>query len=841
MKKSCIDIALEKHPDAERADVEALYESLSEKRAEAFLEGLSNPESKFALKAKRLLENYQMQLIQQDVMKRETIVKIAKLEAFISDPAFGNRGEGLAAAIGGTFKKVEGGRLGVGMRQKAMRNMLRTAFTLKLGDPALEKIFMSGAIEREIMIETENLAKGKTSPITKSAEAFKIAQAVHHVNRLQLQQLRASGVFINDLHGYVMMQGHNPEKLKSVGKEKWVASTLDMLNHDKTFFRDFYKENPIKYLEAVYDDLVNGNADKLLSESLDEMGSLTRSPANMAKKAALGRSLYFKDASMFYEYNKMFGMKTLSEQVYSSMEATARNAAAIERFGSNPYGAIDRLMDGMTQPEKDKIDLLVKQMDGSVDRGGDSPAAMVGRGYRITQRLSKLSMSAISNMNDFVTRALNMNINGKNFFSALGETFSTFIDNLPEAKRRETLELTAVYAETMNNSMYSDLADTDSPVGFMAKTLSTMEKAQDTFFDIVQLRRMVQANTAGNAQALARQVGMHIDKSFADIDSDLGRTLMGYGIGPMEWEIFKHGKQVAEDGRTYVGYGKLSKVSDDVVREILEKGGSLGKELQLRQISKFRQEAQNKLTTYFNDMTSIAMSEAGLKENAYVLKRGMNVDSVTGQLYRSALLFKTFPVTYAMNTVLNSFQRKFVEQNSAGRRAAVTNTLIPFMGATLVVGYVAESAREMLKNKTPADPLSKETIARVITRSGFAGIYGDFLLGEYDSRRGRSFLTAAAGPLGGQIEDLFSMKGEILSEDKPGGKTKLQKVSGIAMKLAASNIPGSNFPPLKAGLDYLLLDHIEKTLQGAESVRERKFKEMKRMKLQGQSPLVGGG
>jgi hypothetical protein len=62
-----------------------------------------------------------------------------------------------------------------------------------------------------------------------------------------------------------------------------------------------------------------------------------------------------------------------------------------------------------------------------------------------------------------------------------------------------------------------------------------------------------------------------------------------------------------------------------------------------------------------------------------------------------------------------------------------------------VLGYAAMTAKDMLKGKTPRDPKDPNTIIKAFTQGGGAGIYGDFLFGEYN-RFGQSPLETAAGP-----------------------------------------------------------------------------------------------
>jgi len=85
---------------------------------------------------------------------------------------------------------------------------------------------------------------------------------------------------------------------------------------------------------------------------------------------------------------------------------------------------------------------------------------------------------------------------------------------------------------------------------------------------------------------------------------------------------------------------------------------------------------------------------------------------------------------------------------------------------------------------------------------GGAGIYGDFLVGEF-SRFGRSFWETALGPTAGTVGDVVG----LWNQAKQG-----QDPSAEAFQAALSHTPFLNLFYVKPALDYLVLYQVQEAL-----------------------------
>lgn len=122
--------------------------------------------------------------------------------------------------------------------------------------------------------------------------------------------------------------------------------------------------------------------------------------------------------------------------------------------------------------------------------------------------------------------------------------------------------------------------------------------------------------------------------------------------------------------------------------------------------------------------------------------------------------------------------------------------------ATTVLGYGAMAVKDLLKGRTPRDPTDWKTILAAMTQGGGAGIYGDFLFGEFN-RFGRTPLESAAGPSLGAASDTLRLWSQLVRGEADGGD---------ALRLALGNTPFVNLFYVRPTLDYLILWDIQEAI-----------------------------
>ena len=124
------------------------------------------------------------------------------------------------------------------------------------------------------------------------------------------------------------------------------------------------------------------------------------------------------------------------------------------------------------------------------------------------------------------------------------------------------------------------------------------------------------------------------------------------------------------------------------------------------------------------------------------------------------------------------------------------------------MGYIANATKDVLKGREPREVFSRERAFKSFTEAfvagGGAGIYGDFLFGEYN-RYGQSLTQTLAGPTFGTADDIARIYGSMMSGD-------IDKAGERAVNFAFRNLPGANLFYLKMGIDYLFLHGISEMM-----------------------------
>jgi hypothetical protein len=145
------------------------------------------------------------------------------------------------------------------------------------------------------------------------------------------------------------------------------------------------------------------------------------------------------------------------------------------------------------------------------------------------------------------------------------------------------------------------------------------------------------------------------------------------------------------------------------------------------------------------------------------------------------------------------------------------------MIGTTVMGYLSMSLKDILKGKSPAEVFDEDnglnfkTFQRAFLQGGGAGIYGDFVLGEFN-RFGQSPLETFAGPTFGLANDTLKLAAKI----RDG---KVDATTTGAFRILVSNTPFANLFYTKAALDYFFIYGImEHTNPGYLRRMERRIK-----------------
>jgi len=229
-----------------------------------------------------------------------------------------------------------------------------------------------------------------------------------------------------------------------------------------------------------------------------------------------------------------------------------------------------------------------------------------------------------------------------------------------------------------------------------------------------------------------------------------------------------------------------------------------------REIDLYRDGLKTKASGIFLDRSTYAVIEPDARQRAF-MKQGFMAGTGPGEAIRFIGQFKAFPIAILDKAV--GRELSFFKEGQNLRGIMGVSRLVAM---SIVFGYIAMTAKDLLKGRSPKDPKKWKTISASILQGGGLGIYGDFLFQQ--SRTGLEKLATAAGPAFTEASKVVSALTYVLNGD-------LNKAGKQAYRSIRDNIPFLNLFYVKTAFDYLIGYQIMEMMSPGSLKRiERKMK-----------------
>jgi len=693
--------------------------------------------------------------------------------------------DSVRAMLEGIERPIAGVRNSIEAQKNAVKSIQLSEFVGKMTRENLMTIFADGDLSDEIGAALWELSN-KRKPKGGNKEANRIAEIIHEVRDGQRVRMNKAGADIAEVSGYIMPQRHDIVGMLKAGKEKWVADMMGLLDTARTFGGDY--EDLGDALRSAYDAMVTGVR---LTDPLEKNAKLFQfsGPANLAKKLSRSRELHFKDYASWKQWNDTYGMKSLHEGVIEAMARDAESTAMLERFGTNPEAMVKAAVDSSIKANRAKLKAgdgtqakIQTMIDGMMEKQkipADAKLANIGSNIRAYNSLTKLGGALISSITDIPMKALEYHYQGKNFLSATSKAMIDTAYGFKSKKERvEFASMLGVYMESVVGDVGARFSAFDDVQGKAAKV-------QRLFFRLNGLTWWTDNHKAAFARTMAHDLGLKAGKGFDQLDSDTKRLFGNYDITSADWDKMRAGVMKLEDGRAYV-------LSENI---------------------KDKKVAQ-KLVTYILDRQESAVITPGAREQRLATFGNLQRGTPAGEAVRLLMQFKNFPLTIGTKVFGRAVYGK-------GKLDVPAMAYLMLMSGTF--GYLAGAMKDMVKGKTPKDPMKLETVYASLAQGGGLGIMGDLLLSDA-SGFGRSASSIMAGPTLGKVDEIF----KIYAAGIRGGGSKRQ-----AVMTAVNSIPFNNLFYTRAALDQLILLQMQEELNPGYLRRTQRNAE----KTYGQKPL----
>lgn len=213
-----------------------------------------------------------------------------------------------------------------------------------------------------------------------------------------------------------------------------------------------------------------------------------------------------------------------------------------------------------------------------------------------------------------------------------------------------------------------------------------------------------------------------------------------------------------------------------------------------------REDLAVRLQTLLTDRMNYAIVSPDARSRA-VTTAGTQRGTAAGEIARAVMQFKSFGVAFTQRT-LGREAFGYGARRLSEIRARELKGIAMLLVSTTAFGYLAMTAKDLAKGRTPRRPDDWKTFAAAMQQGGGFGIYGDFLFGEA-SRFGSSPLATLTGPTVGKVEDVWNLIQAAKQGKDPSAK---------AFRFLINNTPFVNLFYTRLALDYALFYQIQEAL-----------------------------
>lgn len=737
------------------------------------------------------------------------------MTAFKNNPALG-----LETWVAGSQRAKDKARAGALQVQASLQKQYLSGFLMDVERTGHMSLLSSGSMDRDISRALWSLGQegGDRLLSRLPKEAVDLAKVIRKWQEVTRNDANAAGAWIGKRDDYIVRQSHDSERIARAGYDEWATMARDKFDIPRMMAEHGVTDDD-QMLRATYANLSTGNH---LKATPDSVASAFKGPGNMAKKLSQERSIVFKDADSWFDYNERFGTGNLRESVLSGLTHSADSIGLMRTMGTNPRAMFEAVKSDLQlelkaagayddvrsiDAKSGEYERYLSAADGSMNIAGNHLWARRSANVRAWISLSKLGGMVLSQLNDVAVYASGARYQGRGFFTGMTEAVTGLGRSLAPPERRELASALGVVLDNMAGEL--GRVGSFAEGGTMSGLLQRFMKLNGSTW---WTSRMRTSAAFGMSHHLALQSG----KEWGAIGPDYQRVLGLYGIGEPEWKAIRQASKRHVDDLDYITPDEVRLLSDDVMRGYVGQAASDG------ELNRERQALADKVALYFTDQTETLALEPDAKTRA-ILLQGTNSGTVIGEMMRFLMQFKSFTGAYMQRIMGRELFGRGYEGDSV--LGALRNGNGEFTGlASLIVtstlmGYGSMVLKDVVKGRTPRDPTESpadaaKIFAAAMVQGGGAGIYGDFLFGEA-SRSGGGTVETLAGPAISTLAGGVDLYHRAIHGDD---------VAATAFNGVINNTPFLNLFYLRTALNYMILyDAQERLNPGYLSRMERRM------------------
>lgn len=700
------------------------------------------------------------------------------------------------------------------------------------------------------------LSEKKDMPADFDKDAWTLAKALHENDEFMRQTANDLGADIGWLDGFFGKQWHDATRIVANMAEH-AAMLKTHVNWLKTF--DWLNDVPVRDRERIIDEIIpniqNNIAKKLpIAEGItpnDYIGHLGKG-RRVASSVEKHRILKFNDAEAWIDYNRSFGQDGILGGTWENVDRYSRIAAQLEILGTKPESSLLSIIGtyrkelgdikaGVDKKVRKELDFWKKQDPTKADNatagvwrvvtGQDSipenlTLAAAGSAVRNLNNVRLLGQAVIASLSDPIIGIMTMvNNYGYNIFQAwgmqLGDVFRT-ID--PKLHKEFAGQLEAIMDGMTQYAGNRFEGDMNVP--------GRLSRMSNNFFKVSGLTWWTNNLKRGAAVRIANMLGEFSSKSFGDLNRNAQRTLTVYGLDK-HWDVIREHMTMTQDGKKYVIANRAENIPDNILDSLIGKekiDGAIAaaNEINLsadEAVARLRRQQRNSIEMSVRTMMAKEIDTMVLtpdsKTRMYQAWKGTRAGTVSGEVARSVMQFKSFPISFIQKVLypmLLGNSERFWSTNDIGNRFLNTGLLVSQL---TLAGYMAMEVKRMAKGEKPYFMEPEKADWNAVAKAAFlqgggAGIIGDFFFAEVSRFGGGEFETML-GPTAGIAGDIIRTGGLFRQ-----GELKAADI----LNLGVNYTPYANIFYIRGLLNYSILYSMQEALSpGWMRRREQKMKQ----------------
>lgn len=562
----------------------------------------------------------------------------------------------------------------------------------------------------------------------------------------------------------------------------------DPLMVGKSF--DKWYSDIIEYIEPLVDEfgqpLPAARQKEILKESWDAIrtGGATKIEPGQIGGGKLGnrrqnaRVFEFKNADSWLAYQDKYGSKDIFTLLNDHLRGISDDTALMQVFGTNPAANFKFAIDTLKQKEvgafrRSWIEAIFREQTGvgNIETMPRFAAAMGAIRNTITSAF--LGGAWLSAFPDTFFTALTSYYNKIGAGKVYKQWLKQFARQAPGGKGLKEAYKTGIVAE----AWLSRAIGANRYTEVYAKGITA--KASDFVMRASFLSPWSEGGRAAFSLEFASSFAENLGKAFDDLPMPHQRALRRGGITPDDWSLITKAKPTDSEGMQLLASEAIDSLDIDQVKK---------NDLIAKYMGMIQQEADVAVPT--PDARVRAITSLGTQKGTFI-----------GEITRSALMFKSFPVTL----ITTHLYRGAMMQGTD--RAAYLGSMVL---ATTMIGALSMQAKDIAKGLEPRpmgdNPKDMGKFwAAAAVQGGGLGILGDFFFSD-QNRFGGGIASSMSSPVAGLLDDTGKLVIGNIQELASGDDTKFAEE---LIEFAGKYAPGSSLWQTRLALERVIIQQAQ--------------------------------